>query len=158
MNLISTSGLGRLLRSVMRAISSCPCLPIPPASGPYRATRVAAVISGWPGCGFLDLPWGFDLGRWPAHQARESRASHDLIRSRVLMPTLRTPLRGTVCVPLLRPKSEDQGRHLVIISTLYLPETTGNLRDQYVLSRSVCAGQMNCSVMTVTVRWWFLNR
>ena len=29
----------------------------------------------------------------------------------------------------------------VIISTLYLPETTANLPHQHVLSRSVCAGQ-----------------
>jgi hypothetical protein len=42
--------------------------------------------------------------------------------------------------------------HPMIISTLYLPETTANVRHQRVPSRSVCAGQMNCSVMTGTVQ------
>lgn len=40
----------------------------------------------------------------------------------------------------------------MIISTLYLPETTVNVRYQYVLLRSVCAGQTNCSVTIGTVR------
>jgi len=40
----------------------------------------------------------------------------------------------------------------VIISTLYLPEITVNVRYQCVLSRSICAGQRNSSVMTGTVR------
>jgi hypothetical protein len=40
----------------------------------------------------------------------------------------------------------------MIISTLYLPETTVNVRYQCVLSRSVCAGQAHCSVATGTVR------
>jgi hypothetical protein len=40
----------------------------------------------------------------------------------------------------------------MIISTLYLPETTVNVRYQYVLLRSVCPGQMGCSVTTGTVR------
>jgi hypothetical protein len=39
----------------------------------------------------------------------------------------------------------------MIISTLYLLETTVNVRYQCVPLRSVCAGQTNCSVMTVTV-------
>jgi len=48
--------------------------------------------------------------------------------------------------------SGDQEGHLVIISTLYLPEITVNVRYQCVLLRSVCAGQTNSSVMTGTVR------
>jgi hypothetical protein len=49
-----------------------------------------------------------------------------------------------------------QRDHPMIISTLYLPETTVNVRYQCVLLRSVCAGQTNCSVMIGTVRWWVL--
>jgi hypothetical protein len=41
----------------------------------------------------------------------------------------------------------------MIISTLYLPETTTNLRHQHVPPRSACAGQANCSIMTGTIRW-----
>jgi hypothetical protein len=40
----------------------------------------------------------------------------------------------------------------MIISTFYLPETTINVRYQYVPLRSACAGQGNHSVMTGTVR------
>jgi hypothetical protein len=40
----------------------------------------------------------------------------------------------------------------VIISTLYLAETTINIRYPCVPLKSICAGQMNCSVMTGTVR------
>ena len=47
--------------------------------------------------------------------------------------------------------SSGQGDHPVIISTLYLPEITVNVRYQCVLLRSVCAGQTNSSVMTGTV-------
>ncbi len=44
----------------------------------------------------------------------------------------------------------------MIISTFYLPETTVNVRDQQVPSRSISAGHRNCSVMTGTVRYWVL--
>lgn len=44
----------------------------------------------------------------------------------------------------------------MIISTPYLPETTANVRHQYVPSTSVCAGQLNSSVTTDSVREWFL--
>jgi hypothetical protein len=44
----------------------------------------------------------------------------------------------------------------LIISTLYLPETTGNVRHRHVPSRSVCAGYTNCPDMTGTVRQWIL--
>jgi hypothetical protein len=47
---------------------------------------------------------------------------------------------------------DGQGDHPMIISILYLPETTVNVRYQCVLSRSVCAGQTNCSVIIGTVR------
>ena len=40
----------------------------------------------------------------------------------------------------------------MIISTLYLPETTANIQHQPVLSRRDSAGQTKCSVMTGTVR------
>ena len=40
----------------------------------------------------------------------------------------------------------------MIISTLYLPETTVNVQHQHVLSGSICAGQEKRSVMTSTVR------
>ena len=40
----------------------------------------------------------------------------------------------------------------MIISTLYLPETTVNVRYQCVLLRNVCAGHTDCSVVTDTVR------
>jgi hypothetical protein len=40
----------------------------------------------------------------------------------------------------------------LIISILYLPETTVNVRRQHVLSGSIRAGQTECSVMTGTVR------
>jgi len=45
----------------------------------------------------------------------------------------------------------------LITSTLYLPETTANVRHQQVPSRRVCAAQMSCPVMTGTVRWWLLG-
>jgi hypothetical protein len=40
----------------------------------------------------------------------------------------------------------------MIISTVYLPEITVNVRYQRELFRSTFAGQTNCSVMTGTVR------
>jgi hypothetical protein len=47
---------------------------------------------------------------------------------------------------------DGQGHHPVIISTLYLPETTVSILYQCVLLSSVCAGQTHCSDMTGTVR------
>jgi hypothetical protein len=47
--------------------------------------------------------------------------------------------------------SADENQSM-IISTLYLPETTGNVRHQHVPARSVCAGYTNCPDMTGTVR------
>jgi hypothetical protein len=40
----------------------------------------------------------------------------------------------------------------MIVSTLYLPETTANVRHQYVPSRSICADQTNCPVMAGAVQ------
>ena len=40
----------------------------------------------------------------------------------------------------------------MVMSVLYLPETAANVRHQHVPSRSACAGQTNCSVMTGAVR------
>jgi hypothetical protein len=42
----------------------------------------------------------------------------------------------------------------MIVSTLYLPETTGNIQHQHVPMIGIRPGQKECSVMASTVRWW----
>jgi hypothetical protein len=48
---------------------------------------------------------------------------------------------------------DSQRDYPVIISTPYLPETTVDIRYQYVLLRRICAGQTSYSGMAGTVRW-----
>lgn len=110
---------------------------IRPSLGPRTSSRVRTQQDTTRANQYATADRPLDRRR-PTSQVTKSLESRDVVRSL----HVRSAVAGRGRLPLIASPSCYRGQvdHPVIISTFYLPEITGTVRYQCVLSRSICAG------------------